>query len=142
LLIAVYLHVIYDLYMQDDQQRHEKLSRLRQELRASLERLRETLEVASGRGPLIKGSVYQIARRCGSPHCRCMRGQLHRNFVLTWSEQGRHHMRSLPPEQAAQIRQKSREYARFRRARAQVTVLYKRMLALLDRMEELRREAS
>jgi len=127
--------------MQIDKQRHEKLSRLRQELRGSLERLRDTLEVALGRDPLIKGSVYQIARRCGRPHCRCIRGQLHRNFVLTWSEQGRHHMRSLRPEQVTQIRQKSREYAGFRRARAQVTVLYKRMLALLDQMEELRREA-
>lgn len=126
--------------MQEDKQRHERLSRLRQELRASLARLDQTLEVALARDPLIKGSVYQIARRCGSPHCRCVRGQLHRNVVLTWSEQGRHHMRSLPPEQVTQIRQKSREYARFRRARAQVTVLCKRMLAVLDQMEELRRE--
>ena len=126
--------------MQDDK-RNEKLSHLRQELREALERLGQTFEVALARSPLIKGSVYQIARRCGSPRCRCTRGQLHRNFVLTWSEEGRHQMRSLPPEQVAQIRQKSREYARFRRARAQVTVLYKRILAVLDQMEELRREA-
>jgi Family of unknown function (DUF6788) len=93
------------------------------------------------RNPLVKGSVYQIARRCGNPRCRCARGQLHRNFVLTWSEQGRHHMLSLRPERLAEIRPKSQEYARFRRARAEVTVLYKRILAVLDQIEELRREA-
>ena len=127
--------------MQDNKQRQQKLSRLRQELLEVLERLQKTLETVLARGPLIKGSVYQIARRCGPPHCRCTRGQLHRNFVLTWSEQGRHRMRSLPPERVAETRQKSKEYARFRRARAEVSVLYNRTLALLDQIQELRREA-
>jgi len=124
-----------------DRQQHRRLSRLRQELLDVLERLRKTLEVVLARSPLVKGSVYQIARRCGTPHCRCTRGQLHRNFVLTWSEQGRHRMRSLPPARVAEIRQKSKEYARFRRARTEVAVLYNRMLALLDQIQELRREA-
>jgi hypothetical protein len=126
--------------MQDKQQ-HQKLSRLRQELREVLQRLQQTLEVVLARSPLVKGSVYQIARRCGTPHCRCTRGQLHRNFVLTWSEQGRHRMRSLPPARVAEIRQKSKEYARLRRARTEVSVLYNRILALLDQIQELRREA-
>src|SRR6266705_1686189 len=114
-----------------DRQQHQKLSRLRQEL----------LEVVLARSPLVKGSVYQIARRCGTPNCRCTRGQLHRNFVLTWSEQGRHRMRSLAPPRVVEIRQKSKEYARFRRARTEVSVLYNRILALLDQIQELRREA-
>jgi hypothetical protein len=123
------------------EQRQQKLSRLRQELLESLDRLRQTIEVALARSPLIKGSVYQIARRCGNAHCRCTRGQLHRNFVLTWSEQGRHHMRSVPPARVAEIRKKSKEYARFRRARSELSVLYKHMLALLDQIQEWRREA-
>jgi hypothetical protein len=127
--------------MQRDSQQQQKLSRLRQELLEVLERLRKTLEVAMARTPLVKGSVYQIARRCGNPHCRCTRGQLHRNFVLTWSEQGRHRMRSLPPQRVAEVRQKSKEYARFRRARTEIAVLYKRILALLEHIQELRREA-
>jgi len=114
---------------------------LRQELREVLQRLEKTLEVVLARSPLVKGSVYQIARRCGTPHCRCTRGQLHRNFVLTWSEQGRHRMHSLPPARIAEIRQKSKEYARFRRARTEVAALYNRLLALLDKIQELRREA-
>lgn len=127
--------------MQKDQQQHQKLSRLRQELLEVLQRLRKTLEVALARTPLVKGSVYQIARRCGHPHCHCTRGQLHRNFVLTWSEQGRHRMCSLQPQRVAEVRQKSKQYARFRRARAELAVLYKRILALLDQIQELRREA-
>lgn len=127
--------------MQEDRQRRQKLSRLRLELLELLQRLRKTLEVVLARNPVIKGSVYQIARRCGTPRCRCTRGQLHRNLVLTWSDQGRHHMRSLSPPRVAEIREKSKEYARFRRAQTALAVLYGQMLSLVEQIRELRREA-
>lgn len=127
--------------MQEDRQRRQKLSRLRLELLELLQRLRKTLEVVLARNPVIKGSVYQIARRCGTPRCRCTRGQLHRNLVLTWSDQGRHHMRSLSPARVAEIREKSKEYARFRRAQTALAVLYGQMLSLVEQIRELRREA-
>lgn len=133
------MHVIFCLYMQDTR-RQERLSRLRGALLALLEHLRETLKVALARTPLVKGTVYEIARRCGTPNCSCTRGQLHRNMVLTWSEQGRHRMRSIPPAQLAELRTKSAEYLRFRRARTEVTVLHKKILQVLDQIQELRRE--
>lgn len=119
----------------------QKLSRLRVALLALLQQLREVLNVALARAPLVKGNVYEIARRCSTPNCSCMRGRLHRNMVLTWSEQGRSHMRSIPPAQLAELRKKSAEYLRFRRARAEVSVLHKKILKVLDQIQELRREA-
>jgi hypothetical protein len=138
-LIDVYLHVIYHSHMQD-RKHDEKLSRLRGALLALLEHLREVLEVALARTPLVKGNVYEIARRCGTPNCSCTRGQLHRNMVLTWSEQGRSHMRSIPRARVAELRKKSEEYLRFRRARAEVSVLHKKILKVLDQIQELRGE--
>jgi len=123
-----------------DRKHDEKLSRLRGALLALLEHLREVLEVALARKPLVKGNVYEIARRCGTPNCSCTRGQLHRNMVLTWSEQGRSHMRSIPRARVAELRKKSEEYLRFRRARAEVSVLHKKILKVLDQIQELRRE--
>ena len=61
-----------------------KRSRLRVALLALLEHLRKILEVALARTPSVKGNVYEIARRCGTPNCICTRGRLHRNMVLTW----------------------------------------------------------
>ena len=119
----------------------QKLSRLRVALLALLQQLGEVLNVALARTPLVKGNVYEIARRCSTPNCSCMRGRLHRNMVLTWSEQGRSHMRSIPPAQLAELRKKSAEYLRFRRARAEVSVLHKKILKVLDQIQELRREA-
>ena len=108
---------------------------------ALLEHLREVLNVALARTPLVKGNVYEIARRCGTPNCSCTRGRLHRNMVLTWSEQGRTHMRSIPPAELTALRQKSAEYLRLRRARAEASVVHKKILKVLDQIQELRREA-
>jgi hypothetical protein len=126
--------------MQDKRTR-EKLSRLRRDILQLRGRLEQLLAMALARTPLVKGNVYEIARRCGTPRCRCRRGQLHRSMVLSWSEDGRHHLRSLPPAQVAAIRQKSEEYLRFRRARAEVSVILKKLLAVLDQIQELRCEA-
>ena len=118
----------------------QSLSRLRQELRRLLEELERSVEVVFGRDPLVKGSVYEMARKCGKPTCACARGQLHRSLVLSWSHQGKTRLKSIPPERLQELRRKSEEYLRFRRARAQVTVICKQMLSVIDRIETLRRE--
>ena len=38
------------------------------------------------RTPLVKGNVYEMARKCGKRSCPCTRGRLHRTWVLSWSE--------------------------------------------------------
>ena len=118
----------------------QSLSRLRQELRRLLEELERSVEVVFGRDRLVKGSVYEMARKCGKPTCACTRGQLHRSLVLSWSHQGKTRLKSIPPERLQELRRKSEEYLRFRRARAQVTVICKQMLSVIDRIETLRRE--
>ncbi len=121
--------------------RLQNLSRLRQALRQRLKELERSLEVVLGRAALVKGNVYEMARKCGKPSCACTRGQLHRSMVLSWSERGKTQLFSIPPDRLAQVRHKSREYLRFRRTRARVSQICKGMVALLDRIEKLRREA-
>jgi len=117
----------------------EELSRLRSALRDRLAELRRVLKVVFGRSVLVKGNVYELARKCGKPNCICTRGQLHRSMVLTWSEKGKGRLLSLPSERVVEVK-KSEEYLRFRRARARVTEIHREILALLDRIEKLRRE--
>jgi len=116
------------------------LSRLRQALRCLLQDLEHSLEVAFERSALVKGNVYQMARKCGKSNCVCTRGELHRSMVLSWSEGGKSRLRSIPPERLGELREKSEEYLRFRRARARVTEICREILAVLDQMEKLRRE--
>ena len=61
----------------------EKLSRLRGALRDALKELGSTLEVAFERSALVKGNVYELARKCGKPSCACAEGSLHRSMVLS-----------------------------------------------------------
>ncbi len=118
----------------------DKLSRLRQTLREFLAELEQSLDVAFGRAPMIKGNVYELARKCGKPTCTCTRGALHRSMVLTWSHEGKSKLFSIPSERLSEFQEKSEEYLRFRRARARVTEICKKILGVMDRMEKLRRE--
>lgn len=121
--------------------RLQNLSRLRQALRQRLKDLESSLEVVFGRAPLVKGNVYEMARKCGKPSCACTRGELHRSMVLSWSQRGKTRLFSIPPDRLAELREKSEEYLRFRRTRARVSEICQGMVALLDRIEKLRREA-
>jgi len=116
------------------------LSRLRQALRRLLQDLEPSLEVAFERSPLVKGNVYQMARKCGKPNCVCTRGELHRSMVLSWSEEGKTRLFSIPPERLGELRGKSEEYLGVRRARARVTEICREIVAVLDQMEKLRCE--
>ena len=118
----------------------DQLSRLRQTLREHLVDLEKSLEVAFGRAPMVKGNVYELARKCGKPACACTRGELHRSMVLTWSHEGKSKLYSIPPERLADLQMKSNEYLGFRSARARVTEICKKILGVMDRIEKLRRE--
>jgi hypothetical protein len=118
----------------------EKLSRLRGALRDALKELETTLQVAFERSALVKGNVYELARKCGKPSCVCARGQLHRSLVLSWSHQGKTRLMTIPPEKLDRVRAHSEHYLRYRRARARVTEIHQQILQLFDQIEKLRRE--
>lgn len=119
---------------------HQALSRLRQELRGLLKDLERVLKVVFGRGPLVKGNVYEMVRKCGKIPCACTRGELHRSIVLSWSRQGKTRLMSIPPGRLTELRKKSEEYLRVRSARARVSVISKQMPAVIDHIEKLRME--
>jgi hypothetical protein len=125
--------------MQNNHARQE-LSLLRSRLRDRLAELRRVLKVVFGRSALVKGNVYELARKCGKANCVCTRGQLHRSMVLTWSEEGKSRLLSISKERVSEVKNKSEEYLRFRRARARVTEIHREILAVMDRIERLRRE--
>lgn len=119
----------------------QALRHLRAALRRLLTDLERSLQVVCSRTPLVKGNVYEMARKCGKQSCPCTRGRLHRTWVLSWSEQGKTRLLSIPAGRLAELQEKSVDYLRFRRARARVSESYREILALLDRIEKLRREA-
>ena len=118
----------------------DKLSRLRQTLRELLADMEKSLRVAFRRVPMVKGNVYELARKCGKPTCACARGERHRSMVLTWSHEGTSMLFSIPLERVSELQQKSEAYLKFRRARARVTEICQKIVGVMDRIEKLRRE--
>jgi hypothetical protein len=89
---------------------------------------------------VIKGSIYELKRKCGKPGCKCAQGELHHRMVVSASEKGKTRLRVIPRGFVFEVQNKVRRYQRLRRARARLVVLHKEMLLVLDEMEAMRRE--
>jgi hypothetical protein len=116
------------------------LSSLRTQLLALQEQARELLGPFLARDPLLAGSVYTLRRRCGKPNCRCTQGHLHATEILSYRGHGRPQNITPRPGELPTLRNLTESYRRFRQARAALVKLNRQMLAVIDRIEALRRE--
>ncbi len=117
----------------------ERLSQLRKSLTERVRELEGLLPILLGRQMMLKGSVYQLRRKCGKPTCHCADGTLHESMVLSWSEAGRTRLRSIPERSVNRLRRLTERYQRFRKARARLAQISKEILKITNRIEEVRR---
>jgi len=118
----------------------EKSSRLRQSLLLLLEEMKGLMEPFFSNRPILKGTVYELKRKCGKPGCKCAQGALHARMVLSASEGGQTRLRVIPRGFLAQTQQRVKRYQQLRRARARVVQIHRQVLKLIDQMEALRRQ--
>jgi len=119
---------------------HERFSRLRQTLLHLGDEIKRLIEPFFSDRPVIKGTAYELKRRCGKPGCRCARGELHTRMVVSASEGGKTRLQVIPKGFLVEVQAKVRPYQEHRRARARLGELYRKMLRLIDEMEAMRRE--
>lgn len=118
----------------------QRAGRQRQSLNRLQEELAEVLEVLYERAPVVRGTVYELARKCGNPGCRCTRGELHRSMVLSWSEGGRSRLKVLKASQVEELRARTDAYRRLRQARVRLVKIGRQMVEIIDEIETLRRQ--
>jgi len=112
------------------------LSQARLKLKKLFEEERELLAVFLARRRLIRGGVYQARFRCGKPNCRCQReGQLHHHWRLYWTEGGQSRLRPLRASEVGYYQRLTRNYQRFRRARARLVKIHREMMVLINFLE-------
>jgi hypothetical protein len=116
----------------------ERASRLRLALISVSAEHQRQLDVLLPLRELVKGSVYELQTRCGKPSCHCAspQGPLHLSLVISWSEQGKTRLRTLPAGECPRFQQLTENYRRFRQARAAIVKLQRRMLATIDQLEK------
>ena len=118
----------------------QKISRYRQSLVRLCDELSQLIQPFLSDKPVIKGSVYELKRKCGKSGCKCGRGHLHQSMVLSVSEKGRTQLRVIPQGFLVEVQLKVGRYERLRRARARLVEVQRSMLQLMDLMEAMRRE--
>ena len=120
--------------------KRERFSRLRQSLLDLAQEIRQLIEPFFSDRPLIKGSVYELKRRCGKPGCKCVQGELHARMVVSASESGKTRLQVIPHGFLVEVQSKVRRYQELRRARSRLVEIHRKMLKLMDEMEGIRRE--
>ena len=115
-------------------------SRLRQSLIHLSYEIRELIKPFFSDKPVIKGSLYELKRKCGKPGCKCTQGQLHSSMVVSSSEKGKTRLQIIPQGLLVEVQSKVRRYQNLRRSRRRVGEVYTKMLEVMDEMEARRRE--
>jgi hypothetical protein len=118
----------------------EKFSRLRQSLVQLIEEMKGLIGLFFSDRPVVKGTVYELKRKCGKPGCKCDRGELHARMVVSASERGKTRLRAIPRGFLVDAQQRVSRYQELRRARARVVDIHRQMLKVMDEMEAMRRE--
>ena len=118
----------------------EKFSQLRQTLLHLTNEIRGLVEPFFSDRPVIKGTVYELKRRCGKPGCRCARGELHGRMVVSASEGGKTRLGVIPHGFLVEVQAKVIRYQELRRVRARLGEIYRKMVRVMDQMEAMRRE--
>ncbi len=117
-----------------------KFSQLRLSLKRLSDEVRQLIKPSFSDKPVIKGSVYELKRKCGKPGCKCAQGELHCRMVLSASEKGKTSLRVIPHGFLVEIKIKAIRYQELRRARARLVEVHRKMLRVIDDMESMRRE--
>src|SRR4030066_1061192 len=118
----------------------EKFSQLRQSLLRLASEIKGLVEPLFSDRPVIKGTVYELKRRCGKPGCKCARGELHARMVASASQGGKTGLQVVPHGFLVGVQAKVRRYQDLRRVRARLGEIYRKMLKVMDQMEAMRRE--
>ena len=118
----------------------EKFSQFRQTLLHLASEIEDLVKPLFSDRPVIKGTVYELKRKCGKPGCKCAQGELHTRMVVSASEKGKTKLQVIPHRSLVEVQAKVRRYQELRRVRARLGEVYRKMLKVMDEMEAMRRE--
>lgn len=118
----------------------QKFSQLRQSLSLLTSEIREIIKPFFSDTPVIKGSVYELKRKCGKPGCKCEKGKLHSTMVISSSEKGKTRLQVIPHGLLVEVKSKVERYKKLRRSRRELGQVHQNMLEVIDEMEAMRRE--
>ncbi len=121
-------------------QNRGKFSSLRKRLRQLAQEVVRLIEPFMSDKPVVRGSLYELKRKCGRKNCACAEGAPHISTALSLTVDGRKRIRLVPKGDVRETKSKTERYRALRRSRARVVKLHGEMISLMDEMEAMRRE--
>jgi len=117
----------------------DRLKRLQKELRALRKELSTVFQELLRQGPILPGCVYVNRRRCGRLTCHCIHGRLHETELLSY--RGGAQLMTVVPRNETELekfRKLTEPYRKFRKARARLRKIHRKMLEVINQIEEIR----
>jgi len=78
----------------------------------------------------LPGSLSRTTRRCGKPNCHCAEGEGHEGWTLTFMENGKKRVESVPKEWVDEVRRRVGQGQRLKQALADYLNANAEMLVL------------
>ena len=69
----------------------------------------------SRQGWMLRGSLIELRRRCGKSGCRCREGDPHCSPALSYSQEGKTHILTLPAEEVPGVKAALKRYQQAQR---------------------------
>jgi hypothetical protein len=92
----------------------------RQKVRG-LDKERSALLAAALRpASMTRGSVYQMARKCGNVRCKCARGELHVSWYLSDRKEGRTQLVYVGARVPRELAERARRYQEYQQRLARI----------------------
>lgn len=117
----------------------EDLSKLRQKIYQLNQKREVLLKQIMNPGKLLSASFYERFTKCGSPNCKCAKGELHGPFH--WIYQNRKGQKlistSCIPDKVEEARQFSDNYKLFKKNRTEIHELDELINGLISQIESL-----
>jgi hypothetical protein len=95
-------------------------------------------QVLLERSVLLKGIVVEVQRTCGKEGCKCGRGEKHTCWQLSASVEGKSRTWNVPRRYVGKVKELTKNYRRFRQARARWVRLNREMVKWINEMEAVR----
>ncbi len=81
----------------------------------------KAVEIMQSGQPVYRGSLIRYSRRCGSPKCKCIQGQLHQGWALSVSVEGKTQVVYIPDELRREVAAGLRRHEELRKLIEQIS---------------------
>jgi hypothetical protein len=115
-----------------------QVSRIRKRIGQLARQRRAAEQALLERSVLLRGIVVEVWRTCGKEGCKCARGERHSCWQLTASVEGKSRSWNVPRRYVGKVKELTKNYRRFRQARARWVRLNREMVKGINEMEAAR----